>query len=211
MKTILILIALINFLLANNKSFVLNHSDLLDNRVYKKINFIGGETSLKLGIDVYLDIKGDNGIDLTLPMKQRFALITKNNLELISEVKNRTQNDFVILVFAIDQKYVNILFSNKKLKSIIDKDDVLDNYVTPLLDSKDKNILKSKVSAAALNGYGQIVYSLANNKNIKIESNIGNAGKITSQIWKIFIYTLVFFGIIAYTIIILREKKNKRI
>ena len=77
------------------------------------------------------------------------------------------------------------------------------------LAAKDKNILKSKVSAAALNGYAQIADLLADNQNIKLTSSIGSGGETASTIWKMLMYSLVLIGIIVYLIVIMRERKIK--
>jgi hypothetical protein len=106
--------------------------------------------------------------------------------------------------------YANILMTDD-LKNIIDKDDILDGYVIPLLASKDKNTLFAKTSAAVLNGFAQIADSIAKSKNIKLKSSIGNEGKVAGTIWKMLMYTLVLTGIILYAVIIMREKKYKKL
>ena len=209
-KTLLSLLLFINIIFASEQTFILNHAGLIDQRAYDKINEIGLEVQNKFNIDIYLVIKGDNGIDLTLAMSKKIKLMKEKNNQLLSNTKKISSNDFIILVMSLDQEYAGILYSNEKLKDIVNRNDVLDGYVTPLLASFDKNILKSKVSAAALNGYAQIADLLAENKNIKLQSSIGSQGKTASTIWRVFIYTTVLFGIIAYTIIIMREKKAKR-
>ena len=211
MKKVLIsLILFVNFIIASDKIFILNHAGLIDQRAYDKINEIGLEVRAKLNIDIFLDVKGNNGIDLNLPMIEKMKLMKEKNNLLIANTKKISSKNFIILAISLDQEYAGILYSNEKLKDIVNRNDVLDGYVTPLLASFDKNILKSKVSAASLNGYAQIADLLADNKNIKLESSIGSQGKTASTIWRVFIYTTVLFGIIAYTIIIMREKKAKR-
>ena len=192
-------------LYAKNIDFVLNTGGLLDKRAYVKINEIGNEVKQKLGINIYLDVKGNNGINLDLNIKNRIKLMKKKEKELVQNL----QKPYVVLTIAVDQQYSNILVSDK-IKNQIDKDDVLDGYVIPLLAAKDKNTLKSKVSAAVFNGYAQIGDSLAEQHGIKLKSSIGSQGKIAGTIWKVFMYTIVLFGIIAYTIIILRERKMKK-
>jgi hypothetical protein len=125
------------------------------------------------------------------------------------EIISKVQAPYVILAISIDQLYTNILFSDD-LKNIIDKDDILDNYVIPLLASKDKNTLFAKTSAATLNGYAQIADSIAASKNIKLNSSIGSEGKTASSLWKVFMYFLVLTGIGAYVMIILKERKYKK-
>ena len=210
MKFIFIMFILVSSSFALQKTYIINHSGLIDNRAYEKINTIGNEVQNKINVEIYLEIKGNNGIDLSKPIKQRIALMNDIEKNMLNDIKKITKNEFVILTIALDQKYANILFSNEKLRNIIDRDDVLDGYVIPLIAAKDKNTLKSKVSAAVLNGYAQIGDVLAGNKNMKLKSSIGSEGKVTSAIWKVFIYTLVTIGLIAYITVIMRERKNKK-
>ena len=186
-------------------TFVLNHSGLLDIRAIQKINEIGSEVKLKLGVNLYVDVKGDNGIDPSLPMKQKIPLMKEYEKNLVKTL----HKPFVLVALSLDQMYINLLFSDDKLARIVNKDDILDGYIIPLLASKDKNTLKSKVSAAILNGYSEIADKIAKSKQIKLVSNFGGSGKTVGTIWKVFIYTVVLSGIILFTIIILREKKQK--
>jgi ABC-type antimicrobial peptide transport system permease subunit len=205
MKNILILVfILVSNMIANQVPYILTNSDILDERAIMKIKEIGDESKLKLGVNLYVDLKGNNGIDTKLPRKQRIKLMKEKENQLRKKVKA----PYVILTMAIDQMYASILLS-PDLKDIVDRDDVLGGYVIPLLASKDKNSLMAKASAASLNGYAQIADSIAAYKNIKLKSSIGNEGKIASTVWKVFMYTMVVFGIAAYIVIIMREKKYK--
>ena len=190
---------------ATKTNFILNTGGLLDERAFIKINEIGAESKAKLDVNIYLDVKGDNGIDPELPMSKRIKLMKQKEIELVKNLKK----PYAILTIALDQKYSNILYSDK-LKDIIDRDDILDGYVIPLLAAKDKNTLKSKVSAAVFNGYAQIADSIAQTKDIKLLSSIGSEGKTAGAIWKVFMYTMVLIGIISYFFIILKEKKYKK-
>ena len=211
MKNIFLLFFIaIATLIAAPKTYIINHSGLMDDRAYSKINTIGNEVSTKLGVEIYLDIKGSNQIDPRLPREQRYKQVKSLEKKLLNEVKSTATKPFIILTMAIDQYYTNILYSNEELKKIVLKDDILDDYVIPLLASHDKNMRKSKVSAASLNGYAQIADELGEWKNIKLESSIGSEGKVVSEVWKVFMYTMVFIGIIAYSIVVMREKKAKK-
>jgi len=211
MKNIFLLFFIaIATLIAAPKTYIVNHSGLMDDRAYSKINTIGDEVSTKLGVEIYLDIKGSNQIDPKLPREQRYKQVKALEQKLLTEVKSTTTKPFIILTMAIDQYYTNILYSNEELKKTVSKDDILDDYVIPLLASHDKNMRKSKVSAASLNGYAQIADELGEWKNIKLESSIGSEGKVVSEVWKIFMYTMVFIGIISYSIVVMREKKAKK-
>ena len=71
----------------------------------------------------------------------------------------------------------------------------------------EKNTLFAKVSAATLNGYAAVADTIAESKNVKLESSIGNAGKVSSTIWRVVMYTLVILGLLAYTYAILKKRK----
>lgn len=204
MKIKLFLILFAVTLFANTQNYILNTSGLLDQRAVVKINQMANEVKQKIGVNIYLDIKGDNGIKLELPMLEKIKQMKQIEKNLVKDL----EKPYVLLTLAIDQHYSNILYEGIP-KDSIDKDDILDGYVIPLLAAKDKNLLKSKVSAAAFNGFAQIADSLAETKNIKLETSIGSEGKTAGTIWKIFMYTIVLFGIIAYVVIIMREKKYK--
>lgn len=211
MKFLTIILFFIVSLYGNTENYILNTGGLLDQRAAEKINTIGNEVEEKLGIKIYLDIKGDNGINPELEREARISMMKQKEADLVASVQNDLNNtrSFVILSLALDQQYANIIYSDD-LKTIIDKDSILDEYVIPLLAAKDKNTLKSKVSAATLNGYAEIADSLAKSKNIQLISSIGSEGKVASSIWKVFMYTIVVVGIFLYVLIILKERKIKR-
>jgi len=203
---LILLFLLITNILANQVPYILTNSAILDERAILKIKEIGDEAKATLGVNIYVDLKGDNGIDIDLPREQRVKLMKQKEKELIKRVKP----PYAILTMAIDQMYASILLS-PDLKKVVDRDDVLGGYVIPLLASKDKNSLIAKASAASLNGYAQIADSIAEYKSIKLKSSIGNEGKIASTVWKVFMYTLVVTGIVLYIVIIMREKKYKKL
>ncbi len=193
-------------LYANQQNpYILLHDGLIDQRAQDKIFQIGSEVQSKLGVKLYAFIKENNGIDLKLPFAQR-----KNMMhEYEKLVSKNLKGSYALLMIVIDQTHATIVMSDD-LKQIIDKRDVIDDYVTPILASKDKNTLFTKTSAAILNGYAQMADSIAKNKGIKLESSMGSGNKTFSTIWKMFMYTVVFAGIILYAIIVLRERKYKK-
>lgn len=185
-------------------NFILSDDGLIDPRAKSKINEIGTEVKSKLGVSVYIYAKESLGLKNNISTKEKFEIIKKHEKEIIPALKK----PYVLLSMSVEDMYVNILTSNV-LNDVIDKDDILNGYVVPLLASKDKNTLLAKVSASMLNGYSAIVDSLSENKEIKIESNaeIGNQGKVSSTIWRVFMYTLIVTSLILYTYAVLRKKK----
>lgn len=198
-----VVLSLLLFLYTNGfaQNFLLN-GDLVDIRAKEKILQMGDEVKSKLGVNIYLDSKVDLNIDPKLPTKDRLDLIKKYEDNILKNL----EQPYVLLTIAMEQMHVNLYFSDS-LKNIIDKDDILNGYVVPLLASKDKNTLASKVSAATLNGYAAIADTLAESQKIKLESSIGSEGKVSSTIWRVFIYFLVISGLLAYTYAVLRKRK----
>ena len=199
-----VIFSLLLFLCSNlsAQQFILNDDKLIDDRAATKINEIGAEVKSKLGVNVYVHVKGTLGLDSKMPTKEKIEYIKTYESNILRDL----ESPYVILTVALEETHVNLYFS-ESLKDIIDKNSILNDYVVPLLASKDKNTLPLKISAAALNGYSGIADSLANSKNIVLEKNIGNEGKVSSTIWRVFVYFLVISGLLAYTYAVLKKRK----
>ena len=182
--------------------FILNDDKLIDDRAKEKINQIGSESKSKLGVNIYIYAKSTLGLDENIKTKEKIEFIRNNENQLVSTL----EQPYVLLTIAVEETHVNLLFSDS-LKEVLDKNDILDGYVVPLLASNDKNTLFAKVSAATLNGYAAIADKIADSKDMKLESSIGNAGKVSSTIWRVVMYTLIVLGLLAYTYAILRKRK----
>ena len=184
------------------QNFIINDDKLIDDRAKEKINQIGAETKSKLGVNIYIYTKSTLGLEENIKTKDKIEFIKNYENQLLSSL----EKPYVLLSLSVEDTHVNLLFSDE-LKNIIDKNDILNGYVVPLLASKDKNTLFAKVSAATLNGYAAIADTIAESKNIKLESSIGNAGKVSSTIWRVVMYTLIILGLLAYTYAILKKRK----
>ncbi|MGB5918291.1 hypothetical protein [Arcobacter sp.] len=201
-------LSLLFFLIPLNASinkYVLSDDVVIDPRTAQKVFEIGSEIKKKTNVNLYVYVKTDLGIDKNIPIKEKMQLIKKEETELTSTLSK----PYAVLTIAVEQMHVNLLMS-EKLKSIINKDDILDGYVVPLLASKDKNTLFTKISAAVLNGYSEMADDVAHANGIeKLESGIPSSGKTAGTIWKVFMYTLVILGVFLYTFAVLRSKKKK--
>ncbi len=184
------------------QNFIINDDKLIDDRAKEKINQIGDEVKSKLGVNIYIYVKSTLGLDENIKTKEKIDIIKNNENQIISKL----ENPYVFLSIAVEETHVNLL-SSDDLKTIVNKNDILDGYVVPLLASKDKNTLFSKVSAASLNGYGAIADAIAESKNIKLEGSIGSDGKISSTIWRVMMYTIVVLALFAYTYAVLIKRK----
>lgn len=193
------------FFLSQNlfaNDYILNDDGLIDQRAKEKINQIGAETKSKLGVNVYLYVKSSLKLAKDIKTKEKYDYIRDYENQIVSTL----EKPYVLMTMAVEDIHVNLLFS-KDLEKVIDKDDILNGYVVPLLASKDKNTLFAKVSAATLNGYAAIADTIALTKNIKLQSSIGNQGKISSTIWRVLMYTLVVIGLLTYIYAVMRKRK----
>jgi hypothetical protein len=199
-----VIYSLLLFLCSNllAQDFILNDDRLIDDRAKIKINEIGAEVKSKLGVNIYVYAKSTLGLGENINTKDKIEAIKVIENQIISTL----DKPYVLLTISVDDTHVNLLFSDE-LKESIDKNDILNGYVVPLLASKDKNTLYAKVSAATLNGYAAVGDILADSKDMKLESSIGNSGKISSTIWRVTMYTLVVFGLLAYTYAVLKRRK----
>jgi hypothetical protein len=184
-------------------SFVLENDNLIDPRAVEKIDAMGNELQQKTGINVYVIAKQQYPTIKSDDMKKKIESIKLYEKSVIK----RLNAPYILLTTSFADTHINLIKSDD-IKNIVDKDDILDTYVIPLLASQDKNDMRAKVSAALLNGYGEICDEIAEQQNIKLETSMGSGGTTFSAIWKVFMYTLVVFGILAYTYIIMREKKK---
>lgn len=186
--------------LSNN--FILSDDGLIDKRAMTKIQEIGNETKLKLGTNIYVYAKQSLGLEANTSTKDKIKYIKKYE----SEITKSLVKPYVLLSIAIEDTHVNLIVSSK-LKEVVDKNEILNDYVVPLLASKDRNTTFAKASAAILNGYAAIADTIADSKDIELESSIGNAGKVAGTIWRVLMYTLIIVGILLYTFAVLRRKK----
>ena len=199
-----VIISLLFFFCQNlfAQDFIINDDKLIDDRAKEKINQIGNEVKSKLGVNIYVYAKSNLGLGENVKTKDKIEFIKNSENQIVSTL----ESPYVLLTIAVEETHVNLLFSDD-LKEIIDKNDILDGYIVPLLASQDKNTLFAKVSAATLNGYAAIADTIAEANQIKLESSIGNAGKVSSTIWRVLMYTLIVLGLLAYTYAILRKRK----
>jgi hypothetical protein len=184
------------------QNFILSSDGMIDKRAIKKINEIGFEAKNKLGVNVYIYAKATLGLEESISMKDKLKYIKEYESNIIKALVK----PYVLLTLSIEDTHVNLIVSSS-LKEVVNKNDILNNYVVPLLASKDKNSTFAKTSAAVLNGYAGIADTIAESKDIKLETSIGSQGIVAGTIWRVFMYTLVVVGLLLYTFAVLRRKK----
>lgn len=202
--TKVVVATLLLFLSSNLQAskFVLSDDGLIDQRAITKIDEIGNESISKLGVNIYVYAKSTLGLDLNISTKDKIKYIKEYESEIIKSLNK----PYVLLSMAVEDTHVNLIVSSS-LEQTVDKNEILNSYVVPLLASKDKNSTFAKASAAILNGYAAIADTIAESKDIKLESSIGSSGKVAGTVWKVFMYTLIVVGLLLYIYAILRRKK----
>lgn len=197
-------VSLLLFLSSNlyASKFVLSSDGLIDPRAIEKIDQIGNEAQAKLGVNLYIYVKESLGLSKDISTKDKIEYIKKYESEIVSTLNK----PYVLLTMSVEDTHVNLIISSK-LEKIVNKNEVLNDYVVPLLASKDKNSTFAKASAAALNGYAAIADIIAKSKDVKLESSIGSSGKVAGTIWKVFMYSLIVVGLLLYVFAVLRRKK----
>lgn len=196
--------SLLLFLSSNSyaSKYVLSDDGLIDPRTIVKINEIGNEVNAKLGSNIYVYVKSSLNLKDGISTKDKIKYIKEHEAQIV----NSLVKPYVLLTMSVEDTHVNLIVSSN-LKEVVNKNDILNDYVIPLLASKDKNSTYAKASASVLNGYAAIADSIAESKNVKLESSIGSQGKTAGTIWRVFMYTLVVVGILLYTFAVLRRKK----
>jgi hypothetical protein len=187
-----------------NSRFILKGKELIDPRTIQKIDEMGRELFEKTGVNVYIYTKKSYlGNKEVKDKKERYLIIKAYEENILTKVKS----PYVLISVAVDDMHIN-LFNSKDLNNIIDKDEILDRSIIPILVSKDKNSVNSKVSVALLNGYGEIVDRVAMKlKGIKLDSSIESGASAFKNFWRYFMYFLVLTGLFAYFYAMRKGKK----
>jgi hypothetical protein len=182
--------------------FILEGYQVLDPRANEKIFQIGSEVKSKTGTSIYIYARANYNINDKLSKKEIISHLKAVDAQIVNKLKG----SFVLITLAYTERHINIYTSND-LKSVINKNEILDEYMIPLLASYDKNTIPAKITASLFNGYSQIADVLAEHKNITLTSNIESTNKTMADIWKNIMYFIVISGLAAYFIAVRRQKK----
>jgi len=187
-----------------DSKFILHGQDIIDPRTIEKIDIMGNELFLKTGVSLYIYASHHYSKEVNGDMKSKIAFI--KGFE--SNITKNLKSPYGLLTLSFDDQHVNILWSSE-LNGMIDKSSVLNDSVIPLLSSPaDKNSLEAKVSVSLLNGYSTLVDSIAEAKGVKIDSAIHGNGQLVAKVWKIFMYIVLFGGLLTYLYALWKEKRK---
>lgn len=118
-------------------------------------------------------------------------------LEYEKNISSSLKTPYVLVVLSAKEQKVDMVVSDD-LKSIVDKNDILNTYMIPLLAALDKNSPEAKYSAAVLNGVAEIADEAAKSKNIELESSIGSGSRDFMQGLRVFFYGTIIFAVGFY-------------
>ena len=111
--------------------FILNDGGIIDQRAIEKIEQIGNESQAKLGVNIYVYANKSLNLDEDIP--------TQDKIKYIKEYETKITKDlvkpYVLFTIALEDTHVNLIVSSE-LKDVVDKNDILNDYVVPLLASK---------------------------------------------------------------------------
>ena len=186
-----------------NSKFILNGKESLDSRTIEKIDIMGNELFVKTGVNVYIYASEHYSDKVFSDTKSKIEFIKSFESNIISNLND----PYVLLTVSLQDKHVNMLFSNE-LESSVDRNSILNGYIIPLLASYDKNSMKAKLSAGLLNGYSAVVGSIAESKNVEVKSIINGSGRTFAIIWKVFMYLIVIAGLLAYFYALWKDKRK---
>ena len=189
----------------SDSKFIINGKEAIDPRSIEKIDTMGNELFVKTGISVYIYASEQYSKEKFSDMKQKMEFIKSFENKLLPNLKK----PYILLTLSLEDKHVNVL-SSKSLDGIVNKDEILDSYVIPLLASHDKNSKEAKISASLLNGYSAVVETLANFKGVKVESIMNGSGRTFAKVWKIIMYLIVIVGLVTYIIAIWKDKRKSK-
>lgn len=166
--------------------FVLLNEGVLNDKVTQKLSQMGSELYQKTGIFVAI------------------AASSQKSLEELEALKNSLKAPYTLLVLSTKSHKVNILNSNE-VDKFFNKEEVLEHSVYPILgNAKASDIY----NASMLNGYADIVETIAKYFNISLESSIGNANRDVLNILRILFYGFICFALLFY---FTRRSKRRKV
>lgn len=174
------------------QEFVINEG-VIEERSALKIEEMGQELFKKSSIQVYLIAKKNGNGENIIDFEKNFSKDLKP--------------PYALLTLFLEEQKVDI-YNSPELNREFNKEAMLSplpwtGTILPLLTGKKKDV---SVSAALLNGYGDMVDQIADFRKIQLESSIGSSNKDTLGILRISIYGFLF--LMAVLIIRKRMKKS---
>jgi DNA polymerase III alpha subunit len=138
-----------------------------------KMNEITNELYQKTGVSIIIHGKAN--------------LAGKNIIEYEKNISSTLGKSFVLVTIADAEHKVDVVVS-PDLADKVDRNNILNGYIIPILSAEDKNTQSSRYSAALLNGVAEIADEIAKKDGVILLSSIGNESKDTTNIIRFIIY-----------------------
>jgi len=160
-KKLLLTLLFSGVLFAQNHYILQNESIIID-KAAEKIEKMCSEIYEKTGVGVYTSaVRNAGGKSIT---------------EYAGTVAAGIKSPFALAI-AVDEQQIELLMS-PELAKYIDKDEILDEYVIPILVSHNKKASpEQKFSAAVFNGVAEITDEIASEHNIAFANSVGSESK----------------------------------
>jgi len=167
--------------------FAFAKSEIINQNVVKqssldKITEISNELYLKTGVSIVAHFvqNAEGGI-----------LAYENN------VSSKLNSPYVLIVLSAKDQKVDIVVSTD-MQKVVNKNEILNTFIIPILAAEDKNSIDTKYSAALLNGIAEIADEIADSKKIKLNSSIGSESRHFMQGLRALFYGIIFISVSIY-------------
>ncbi len=147
------------------------------------------------------ELKDKTGISAFVLVKK--TLNEKSIKDYEKEYSKNFTTPYVLFTFAESEQKIDII-NSPELSDKFDKNEVLDDYVIPILIAKDKTNLK--YVAAVFNGYAELIDQIAKSYNITLNSSIGSTGKTTYNIVNYLFWAMMFSFVLIFFYVLKRKK-----
>ncbi len=177
--------SLIIFSLLTTASFAkpeIINQNIIKQHAYDKINEISTELYSKTGVSI-----------VTHLLEQTDG----NIVEYEKNISKSIQTPYIIFVLSARDQKVDLLVS-PDLNSVINKNEILNTFVIPILAAQDKNSVDTRYSAAVLNGVAEIADEIAADKKIVLASSIGSESRNFMQGLRVLFYGIIILALGIY-------------
>ena len=176
------------------ENFVNDKEKIIMEKAVSKINEMSSEIYEKTNIKIILNV-----------LKQVPQGETLTTYE--EKFQKTLTGSYVVVNFSELDKKINLIKSSDI--DFIDKDEILDDFIIPLLVTKNNKVTtQQKYSAALLNGMAEISDQVANNKKIVLTSSIGSESKNFIDGLSFVIQIMIVLTILAFGYAWYNRKKN---
>lgn len=177
-------------------TYLLHNESIIIDKAAVKMEKMCDELYRKSGVGVYTSaVKSTKGLSI---------------IDYGQSIAAKLKEPYVLLSIAADEQQVDMIMS-PDVAEYIDKDEILDDFIIPILVSHNKKAtLEQKYSAAIFNGIAEITDQVAAEHDIKLANSVGSESKnfYEGLMWIIKLMLIVTVAVLAY--IYLSSKKEQQ-